>query len=124
MCLVVTTPNGVATEHKEPYAAISVRCLFSSRNTSKNISRANKSIIERSVFKKSYESFCANITSNGMSIAFGTEGATPLGFGFFDHKPRVERSAQPWALRRNPFGIGLAESPEEPSQARYDHDKR
>ena len=38
-------------------------------------------------------------------VQHGGQGATPLGLCAWAWFPRVARSSQPWALRRNPFGI-------------------
>src|SRR5258708_35128285 len=51
----------------------------------------------------------SNGRNTGVVVCCPRKGATtPLGLSLsFVPLPRVARSSQPWALRRNPFGIGF-----------------
>src|ERR1039458_1820481 len=47
-------------------------------------------------------------TPTGLRLQATTGGHNPVGVGaFWSSSPRVARCSQPWALRRNPFGIRL-----------------
>jgi hypothetical protein len=51
-------------------------------------------------------------TPTGLYRPVGSADATPLGLRLISHGlPRVARLSQPWAERRNPFGIGRRRRP-------------
>jgi hypothetical protein len=51
-----------------------------------------------------------NFNPNGVAAGPRRGAATPLGLGALILFPKVARASQPWALRRNPFGIQLPNS--------------